>query len=85
MSYTAPQLQGSPLSDNVLTVEVRVNSEGRMQDYRVLPNRQGLTGLSPSMKNVLIFTIFRPATFMGNPTVGTAVLSFSKEELGLLD
>jgi hypothetical protein len=57
-----------------------------MQGYRVLPNRQGLTELPPlppSIKNMLIFTTFRPATFMGNPTVGTAVLSFSKEELGL--
>jgi hypothetical protein len=29
----------------------------------------------PQMKNMLIFTTFRPATFMGKPVAGTAVLA----------
>jgi len=32
----------------------------------------------PQVKNMLIFTTFRPATAMGRPTPGRAVLSFSK-------
>jgi hypothetical protein len=81
MSYTAPLVEVSPVSKELLTVEVHVDSTGRMQDYRVLPNRHGLTELPMSVKNVLIFTTFRPATFMGRPTVGTAVLSFAEDEL----
>jgi hypothetical protein len=32
----------------------------------------------PQLKNMLIFTTFRPALSMGRPTTGKAVLSFSK-------
>jgi hypothetical protein len=32
----------------------------------------------PAVKNMLIFTTFRPATSMGRPTPGHAVLSFAK-------
>jgi len=85
MLNTAPQFQqsafGNALSemkDDSLVIEAYVDSNGRVQDYRVLSNPQQPKDLPSQVKNVLIFTTFRPATFMGRPTAGTAVLSFSK-------
>jgi hypothetical protein len=81
---TAPQLEqstfGSALDsirDDSLVIEAVVDSNGRVEDYRVLSGSKS-KALSPEVKNVLIFTTFRPATSMGVPTAGRAVLSFSK-------
>jgi putative zinc finger protein len=87
MLYTAPQLQQSAfgtaldsINDDSLVIEAYVGSDGRVQDYRILSkDAEGL--LSQVKKNMLIFTTFttfRPATSMGRPTPGRAVLSFSK-------
>ena len=72
IAYSAPQ----PLSmiADFLAVEVFVDSNGRVQDYRLL---SATKKLPPQTKNTLIFTTFRPATFMGQPTSGTATLIFS--------
>ncbi len=85
MLYTAPQLQQSAfgmtmdsLKDDSLVIEAYVDSNGRVEDYRVLSNPQQTKDLPPQVKNMLIFTTFRPATSMGRPTPGRAVLSFSK-------
>lgn len=85
MLYTAPQLQQSSFETSLdsikgdsLVIEAYVDSNGRVQDYRVLSNPSESGELPPQVKNMLIFTTFRPATSMGSPTSGTAVLSFSK-------
>jgi len=85
MLNTAPQLQQSAfgtamdsIKDDSLVIEAYVDSNGRVQDYRILSNPQESADLPPQVKNMLIFTTFRPATSMGRPTPGTAVLSFSK-------
>jgi len=85
MLNTAPQLEqsafGSALSSikgDSLVIEAYVDSNGRVEDYRVLSNPEEPKELPPQVKNMLIFTTFRPATFMGRPTAGKAVLSFSK-------
>jgi hypothetical protein len=85
MLNTAPQLQQSAfgtsldsIKDDSLVIEAIVDSNGRVQDYRVLSNPEQATDLPPQVKNMLIFTTFRPATSMGQPTSGRAVLSFSK-------
>src|SRR5579862_1086410 len=86
MLNTAPQLQQSAfgtaldsISDDSLVIEAYVDSNGRVQDYRVLSSPQDANKDLPSpVKNMLIFTTFRPATSMGQPTSGRAVLSFSK-------
>ena len=85
MLNTAPQFERSAfgnslggITDDSLVIEAYVDSNGRVQDYRVLSNPQQPKDLPTQVKNVLIFTTFRPATFMGRPTAGTAVLSFSK-------
>jgi hypothetical protein len=82
---TAPQLVQSEfgnsltgIKDDSVIIEAYVDSNGRVQDYRVLSDPQQPKDLPPQLKNVLIFTTFRPATFMGRPTAGTAILSFSK-------
>jgi len=84
MLNTAPQLQQSAfgtaldsISDDSLVIEAYVDSNGRVQDYRVLSSPQDGKGLPSQVKNMLIFSTFRPATSMGRPTVGRAVLSFS--------
>jgi anti-sigma factor RsiW len=86
MFNTAPQLEQSAfggaavssISDDSLVIEAYVNADGRVEDYRVLSNSQQGKDLPPQVKNMLIFTTFRPATLMGRPTAGRAVLSFSK-------
>jgi anti-sigma factor RsiW len=82
---TDPQLQQSAFGtviDSVhgdaLVIEAYVDPEGRVQDYRILSNPSESQDLLPQLKNMLIFTTFRPATSMGRPTSGRAVLSFSK-------
>src|SRR3989442_11342285 len=83
--YTAPQLQQSAfgaaldsINDDSLVIEAYVDSKGRVQDYRILSDSVQSKELLPQVKNMLIFTTFRPATSMGRPTTGRAVLSFSK-------
>jgi putative zinc finger protein len=87
MLNTAPQLQQSAfgsamesINGDSLVIEAYVDANGRVQDYRVLSNPQDseTQDLPPQVKNMLIFTTFRPATSMGQPTSGRAVLSFSK-------
>jgi hypothetical protein len=85
MLYTAPQLQQSAfgaaldsITEDSLVIEAYVDSNGRIQDYRILSNPREAQELLPQVKNMLIFTTFRPATSMGRRTPGRAVLSFSK-------
>jgi hypothetical protein len=85
MLYTAPQLQqaafGNDLDsihDDSLVIEAYVGSDGRVDDYKILSGPSEGQDLLPKVKRMLIFTTFRPATAMGRPTRGRAVLSFSK-------
>ncbi|HXY51567.1 MAG TPA: anti-sigma factor [Terriglobales bacterium] len=85
MLYTAPELQQSafgteltPISEDSLVIEAYVDANGRVEDYRILSNPGVSKDLLFKVKNMLIFTTFRPAMSMGRPTPGTAVLSFSK-------
>lgn len=85
MLNTAPQLQASAfgtaldsITDDSLVIEAYVDAHGRVQDYRVLSNPDTAKDLPSQVKNMLIFTTFRPAMSMGRPTSGTAVLSFSR-------
>jgi len=83
--YTAPELAISPfgltdsISSDSVVLEAYIDSNGRVQDYRVLSSPNGTySDVDPRIKNMLIFTIFRPATSYGRPTPGKAVLSFSQ-------
>jgi hypothetical protein len=85
MLYTGPQLQQSAfgtslgnMGDDAVVVEAYVDANGRVEDYRILSQPDDAQAVLPQLKNLLIFTTFRPALSMGRPTAGTAVLSFSK-------
>jgi hypothetical protein len=82
---TGPQLQQSAFGTTLdsihgdsLVIEAIVDANGRVQDYRILSNPKDSQAALPEVKNMLLFTTFRPATSMGRPTAGRAVLSFSK-------
>ena len=83
--YTPPHLQATPFEvamdvtrGEPLIVEAVVGTDGRIQDYRVLSGGENGGAMLSELKNMLIFATFRPATSFGRPTVGRAVLAFSK-------
>jgi hypothetical protein len=85
MLYTAPELEQSAfgtslgnVGDDALVIEAYVDANGRVDDYRILSQPDDAKAVLPQLKNLLIFTTFRPALSMGRPTPGKAVLSFSK-------
>ena len=80
---TNPELQQTgfgaglgTVTEDSLVIEAYVDANGRVQDYRILSGH--MKDLPHPVKNMLIFTTFRPATLMGSPRPGTAVMSFSK-------
>lgn len=83
MLYTPPELAMAPfglsnsISSDSLVLEAYVDANGRVQDYRVLSSPTETGVVDQQIKNMLIFTIFRPATSFGRPTSGKVVLSFS--------
>lgn len=66
------------IHEGSLVIDVDVDSQGRVQDYHILSESDTSPDLLPQVKNMLLFTRFRPATSYGRPTSGRAVLSFSK-------
>ena len=85
MLYTGPQLEQSAfgttlgnMGDDAVVIEAYVDANGRVEDYRILSQPDDAKAVLPQLKNLLIFTTFRPALSMGRPTTGRAVLSFSK-------
>ena len=85
MVNTAPQLQPSAfgltldtINADSLVIEAYVDANGRVQDYRILSDTEDSKAVLPQVKQMLIFTTFRPALSMGRPTPSRAVLSFSK-------
>ena len=81
-AYIPPRLQQTPaVGADLVVIEAYVDSTGRVWDYRVISNGEGVEELSPQIKNSLIFTTFRPATYRGRPIAATAVLSFPKTSL----
>jgi Putative zinc-finger len=85
MVNSGPELQPSSfgmamntIDDDSLVIEAYVDSNGRVQDYRILSDSESSKQVLPEVKRMLIFTTFRPALSMGRPTPSRAVLSFSK-------
>jgi hypothetical protein len=85
MLYTGPQLEQSvfgtslgSVGEDSVVIEAYVDANGRVQDYRILSQSDDASSVLPQVKNLLIFTTFRPALAMGVPTPGRAVISFSK-------
>lgn len=85
MVSTDPEIQSTgfgvsmgEINEDSLVIEAYVGANGRIEDYRVLSDPDQLKELPHQIKNMLIFTTFRPAMTLGSPHAGTAILSFSK-------
>jgi anti-sigma factor RsiW len=82
--YTPPQLAAAPFDSlgvagaESLVVEIAVDAQGRVQDYRILSGPKNAQSLLPKLNQMLIFTVFQPATNFGQPIPGRTVLTFSK-------
>jgi len=84
MFATGPELQPNSfgfsmgaVDEDSLLIEAYVDANGRIEDYRILSGSEDPNGVH-RLRSMLIMTRFRPATWMGTPRPGTAVLSFSK-------
>lgn len=63
-------------STTPLVVEAYVNDQGEVYDYRILSGPTDPATRS-ELENLLLFSVFEPAKFFGQPVRGLAVLSFS--------
>lgn len=59
-----------------LVIEAYVNDQGEVYDYRILSGPIDAATRS-AVENLLLFSVFEPAKFFGQPVSGLAVLSFS--------
>jgi anti-sigma factor RsiW len=59
-----------------VVVEAYVNDEGEVYDYRILSGPDDAVTRS-EVENMLLFSVFEPARFFGQPVRGLAVLAFS--------
>lgn len=59
-----------------VVVEAYVNDEGQVYDFRILSGPTDAATRS-EVENLLLFSVFEPAKFYGQPVRGQAVLSFS--------
>lgn len=76
--YLSSGAASDELSDNgsPLVVEAYVNDEGEVYDYRILSGPTDQATRS-QVENLLLFSVFEPAKFFGQPVRGLAVLSFA--------
>ncbi len=75
--YASTEGMGTlPDSSKPVVVEAYVNGKGEVYDYRILA---GPTDAETrvAVENLLLFSVFRPATLYGQPVRGVAVISFS--------
>jgi hypothetical protein len=59
-----------------VVVEAYVNGDGRVYDYRIVTGPTD-ADTRAEVENLLLFSVFEPARFFGQPVRGLAVLSFS--------
>jgi hypothetical protein len=78
---TDPMLRGSAplgLGDGNIVVEVSVDDQGHMVDYKVVSGQSSVQDASfrRRLENALLFTVFAPATSFGQRTSGKIRVSF---------
>jgi anti-sigma factor RsiW len=59
-----------------VVIEAYVNGSGRVYDYRIVSGPTDAATRS-EVENMLLYSVFEPARFFGQPVRGLAVLSFS--------
>jgi predicted anti-sigma-YlaC factor YlaD len=62
--------------DNPVVLQVFVDSQGRVYDYKVLSGAVDAQ-MRDSIDNLLLFSVFSPARSFDQPVRGTALMSFS--------
>ena len=78
LQQSAFDLTLSEVGPDSLVIEAYIDADGRVENYRILSDQDLSEGLPSQVKHLLIYSRFRPATWMGSPRPGTAVLSFSR-------
>ena len=73
---TGAQTDAIDAAAKPLVVEAYVNDQGEVYDYRILSGPTDAATRS-AVENLLLFSVFEPAKFFGQPVSGLAVLSFS--------
>jgi hypothetical protein len=75
-SGATPEVDQIGTINGPVVVEAYVNGSGRVYDYRIVsgPNDPQTRA---QVENLLLFSVFEPARFFGQPVRGLAVLSFS--------
>lgn len=76
--YLSSGAASDELSDDgsPVVVEAYVNDEGEVYDYRIISGPTDQATRS-QVENMLLFSVFEPAKFFGQPVRGLAVLSFA--------
>jgi len=76
--YSAVEPESVPIGgrDNPVVVEAYINGVGQVYDYHIVSGPNDATTRS-ELENVLLFSVFEPARFFGQPVRGLAVLSFT--------
>jgi anti-sigma factor RsiW len=75
-SNSAANLSSIGDRDNPVVVEAYVNGSGRVYDYEIVSGPRDAHTRS-QVENQLLFSVFEPARFFGQPVRGLVVLSFS--------
>jgi anti-sigma factor RsiW len=76
--YSSVEPEAVPIGgrDNPVIVEAYVNGVGRVYDYHIVSGPND-SDTRTALENVLLFSVFEPARFFGQPVRGLAVLSFT--------
>jgi hypothetical protein len=75
-SDAAPDVDQIGTANGPVVVEAYVNGSGRVYDYRIVSGPNDPETRS-EVANLLLFSVFEPARFFGQPVAGLAVLSFA--------
>ena len=78
LEQNAFDLTLSEAGPDSLVIEAYIDADGRVENYRILSDQDQSLQLPSQVKSMLIYSRFRPATWMGSPRPATAVLSFSR-------
>jgi hypothetical protein len=85
--YTPPRLQYASLYGNngvelgePLVIEAYVNSQGRVEDYRIISGTDSQE-VRKQLDRALLFAVFEPATAFGAPASGRVVISFTNVDV----
>ena len=76
--YSSVEPEAVPIGgrDNPVIVEAYIDGGGRVYDYHIVSGPNDAATRS-ELENMLLFSVFEPARFFGQPVRGLAVLSFT--------